>query len=224
MILCGCFVGLTVYALSLFNAVYRPLWRITGQVRDEGAYLVYLPDGLQSGKKYPLVYALSPNADAMSMLNVWASAAEEQKWIVAASKTFQNGQRMDALLQDVLKELHAVEKKYPVDTRRVVFSGMSGGGMGSHGFAKFYPAELRAIVVNTGMMAEGFDSVDYPNGKLAVLIASPTDFRYDEMRRDRTFLQAHNWKTYWLEFSGGHALAPPEIYVQAAQWLEQKMK
>ncbi|MBI4674187.1 MAG: hypothetical protein HY741_21295 [Chloroflexi bacterium] len=187
---------------------------------DDGNYLVYHPDGLERGKRYPLVFALSPTADAMSMLNAWAGVAEKHKWLVAASKTFRNEQRMDTSLQQVSDALRAVEKKYPVNTRRVIFTGLSGGGMGSHGFAKFYPARVTAIVINTGMMAEGSATADYPNGKLAVFLASPTDFRYREMQRDRTFLQTHNWKTYWLEFPGGHTLAPPEVYEQAAVWLE----
>jgi predicted esterase len=127
-------------------------------------------------------------------------------------------------MQNVLSEMHTVEKKYPVDNQRVILSGMSGGGMGAHGLAEFYPDEMRAIVVNTGMMAEGSHTSAYPNNRLAVFLASPTDFRYDEMHRDQTFLQSHNWRTHWLEFSGGHTLAPPALYAQAAQWLEQKMK
>ncbi len=56
-----------------------------------------------------------------------------------------------------------------------------------------------------------------------VFLASPTDFRYNEMKRDRGFLESHGWKTKWIEFTGGHTLAPYEIYEQAAQWLEKNL-
>ena len=50
-------------------------------------------------------------------------------------------------------------------------------------------------------------------------LASPSDFRYQEMKRDRTFLEILGWKTKWIEFQGGHRIAPAASYDQAARWL-----
>jgi len=115
-------------------------WREAGKLLDHPTYLVYLPDGLESGKKYPLVFALSPVADAL------------------------------------------------------------------------------------GMMHASFFTPNYPEGKIAVFLASPTDFRYGEMKRDRSFLEQHHWKIDWIEFAGGHRLAPAAAYEQAAGWLEENLR
>ncbi len=96
--------------------------------------------------------------------------------------------------------------------------------MVSHAFAKFYPQLASAVVINTGMMEESFMTADYPEQKVAVFLASPTDFRYKEMQRDLAFLESHRWKTKWIEFRGGHALAPDEVCEQAAQWLEENLR
>ena len=62
---------------------------------------------------------------------------------------------------------------------------------------------------------------DYPMLKTAVFLASPTDFRYNEMKRDRSFVEHHHWKTYWIDFDDGHSLVPASVYEQAADWLDE---
>jgi predicted esterase len=200
-----------------------PLWYFLGKIQDKGNYLIYTPAGMEPGKTYPLVFALSPSADAQALITAWAQVAEKHKWIVAASKTFKNGQDFLPSLSQVASQLNDVEKNFPINKNRVIFSGISGGGMASHAFSKFYPGRVSAIVINTGMMAEGSKTADYPQRKLAVFLASPTDFRYNEMKRDNQFLQSRRWKTKWMEFSGGHTMAPLEVYAQAADWLEANL-
>jgi predicted esterase len=211
------------YALDLYNTQTRPLWFITGKVTDHGAYLVYRPDGLTAGQPATLVFALSPSADALAMIAAWSQVAEKHHWLVAASKEFQNGQDFYSSLKQLKAELDDVEKRYPTDPQRVIFTGMSGGGMGAHAFARTYPALVSAVVVNTGMIAPVLTAGAYPTGKLAVLLASPTDFRYHEMQRDRDFLIQHGWQIKWIEFTGGHVVAPAEAYEQAAAWLENRL-
>jgi hypothetical protein len=63
----------------------------------------------------------------------------------------------------------------------------------------------------------------YPKARLAVFLASPTDFRYQEMRHDRQMLERFEWKTEWIEFEGGHKPAPPAAYEQAARWIDERL-
>ncbi len=80
--------------------------------------------------------------------------------------------------------------------------------------------------MNTGMMPhhmagnDPFDAAHYPRGKLAVFLASPKDFRYREMQEDRALLETVGWQTAWFEFDAGHTYAPPDVYQQAAAWLD----
>ncbi len=217
----GISVPCLIFSLVLFNRKVRPLWLLTGKLKEFSTYYVYFPDGLAPGEKRPLVFALSPTGEPVDMISSWARVAEKHGWIVAASKEFRNGQDFFTLLRMVEAELTEVEQNSAIDTQRVIFTGLSGGGMGSHAFARYYPDRVTAIVINTGMMSEGLHTADYPQGKLVVFLASPTDFRYDEMKSDRIFLEAHHWKTDWIEFQGGHRMAPEAIYEQAAEWIEQ---
>lgn len=93
--------------------------------------------------------------------------------------------------------------------------------MGAHAFSYEHRDLISAIIVNTCMMNEYYlhESATYPAGKSAVFLASPTDFRYREMRRDGEFLLRLHWRVRWKEFQGGHRLAPESLYDEALEWL-----
>lgn len=194
---------------------------------DRPKYLVYIPAGVDHSKKYPLVIALSPGGDAQSMINTWRSVSDKNKWIIFASKEFQNNVDMDKIMSSLLSIVSRdLLLRLPVDRSKIIATGFSGGAMGSHAFAFLYPRLASAVVLNTGMMHEHYaqKKYNYPRGKLAVFLASPTDFRYEAMKKDRKFLEDLGWKTEWIEFKGGHTIAPASCYQEAAQWLQKNFK
>jgi predicted esterase len=230
LLVCGILVGVLGYFL-IFHG--QELWlalMIDRRMTDRGDELVYVPGGAASGvkdtagSKYPLVFALSPSADAYSMITKWQAVAEKHSWIVAASKTSRNGVDFTILLPQIEAEIKDVLANYPVDPARVIFTGMSGGGMAAYWVAATYPNQAWGLVINTGMMYDATGGAvmrsPFPHGKVAVLLASPTDFRYNEMKRDRDFLISYGWTVRWIDFDGGHTVAPDSVYEEAAQWLE----
>ena len=193
-------------------------------IEERSEYLIYVPPRRDPKKAVPLVFALSPNADARAMIHAWKAAADRHGWIVAASKTFHNEIEYEVAFDQIERALGAIKGAYPIDAARVVLSGFSGGAMAAHAFAQQRPGNACAVVANTGMLEESFMQADYPSGALAVFLASPSDFRFREMHRDRQFLEAKGWKTKWIEFRGGHILAPEDAYLQASDWLAEKFQ
>jgi predicted esterase len=160
------------------------------------------------------------------MIDVWKPTADKYNWVILASKKFQNGVSSKPILDELAAAVSKLYGKYPISKTQVIASGFSGGGMGSHWFAYYHPELIKAVVINTGMMNENVISQksEYPRGKLAVFIASSSDFRYSEMKRDRKFLEDLGWKTKWTEFGGGHMIAPASKYEEAAAWLADNLK
>ena len=186
------------------------------------AYLLHVPDTISRERSCPLVVALSPSADARGMVEFWKNLSLRHGLIVMASREYRNGINVIPVLAKLAEIIqNEIIGHYPVDLRRIIATGFSGGGMGAHAFACEHPHLISAVIVNTCMMNEGsFDEEQgYPEGKSAVFIASPADFRYREMKRDCAFLERHLWKILWLEFSGGHRMAPETIYDEALIWL-----
>lgn len=205
-----------------------PAGAATGQARtiDRPHYVLYIPSGIDIAKKYPLVVALSPNADTQSLLSAWKGVSEKYKWIIFASKEFRNGSGR-TMISKVATLIKAVAEENPVDKTKIIATGLSGGTMGAHALAFFHPELVRAVVANCGIIYQRYRNErwqEYPKGKLAVFLASPTDFRYEDMNRDKVFLEGLGWKTKWIEFKGGHTFAPESAYQEAARWLSGQLK
>ncbi|MFH1621842.1 MAG: hypothetical protein ABIA97_01815 [Candidatus Omnitrophota bacterium] len=196
------------------------------KIIDRPGYILYIPSKVDFNQEYPLIVALSPSADSQSMINLWKNIAERHKLIVFACKVFRNGVSFDKQEVKIIPNLEQAISEFPIDKSKMIFTGFSGGGMGSHMFAYEHPQLVAAVVVNTCMIHEYYiERKDtYPKNKLAVFLASPTDFRYDEMKHDKNFLESLGWKTKWIEFKGGHRIAPAEIYNEAINWLKEQFK
>jgi predicted peptidase len=202
------------------NAVLNSSTQRTGQIIEKENYLLFLPENFSDNITMPLIVALPPDADADSMISLWKPIADRHGWIIMASKVSRNGLNETWIMQTVLSDIAGIENTYHIDRSKIIFTGYSGGGMGAHAFAYNYPDTSWAIIVNTGMInVEYLNRTDYPRNKIVVFLASPTDFRFEEMNRDRYFLEDLGWETKWIEFQGGHMLAPESAYEEAADWL-----
>jgi len=199
----------------------------TRGIVETDRYLLYLPEDVDWRKKFPLVFAMSPDGNAEPMFRAWRKTADKHKWILASSKEHRNGIDFSKIMPLLTRTIHDIQAAYPVDRSRVIASGFSGGGMGAHYMSMAYPDLISAVVVNTCMIHENFENgkgYQGPSGQRAVFLASPTDFRYDEMRRNKDLLDRLGWKTKWIEFSEGHTIAPDSAYQEAAQWLAEQFQ
>ena len=54
-----------------------------------------------------------------------------------------------------------------------------------------------------------------------MMLASGADFRYSAMVRNRRYLLSKGWKVKWIEFEGGHTIAPVDCYEQALKFFDE---
>jgi hypothetical protein len=200
---------------------------IQSQTIKNNHFILYIPQGIESGKKYPLIVGFHPGGNAQAVINQWIPLAEKYKLFVYATLESRNGQNMMSSFPIIKERIEdEVLRKYPIHRKKIIATGISGGGMGSHFMSFMFNDFLSAVIVNTGMMHDYQKQrrSQCARNKLAVMLASPTDFRYDEMVEDEKFLRYKlNWQTKWIEFQGGHVLAPYEVYEQAVEWLLSKI-
>ena len=191
-------------------------------------HILYIPSSADPQTSYPLAIVLSPSGDASQSLQTWKAVADKFKWVVLCSKKFRNGlegNEQSKIFSDITASIQQRKLPVSIDQRRILSGGLSGGGMGSHFFSFFHQDLIDVVLSNTGMMHSEFSNTNknqYPRNKKAVFLASPTDFRYEEMKRDKIFLETLGWETKWIEFEGGHVIAPQEIYLEAAQWISEQ--
>jgi predicted esterase len=197
-----------------------------GRVIGQDDALIYVPIGLQQGKRYPLVVVYSPVGDAKNSIMFWRNLAESWRLIVYASKTYRNAaeftrQEWQERLRSARSYVDQAVQRLPVDNQRVIFSGWSGGGAFAHCMNLYFPGLASGVIVNTGHLWDvvladfkqrGPQGVNRPS---VVLLASRTDHRYADMQRDYQALKRWGYDVGWLEFEGGHVPAPHELYSRA---------
>lgn len=218
----------------MLTAVLLTAPAITGCTAQPGmvpkpANLVYAPPSLDKTKKYPLFVVLNPAGDSWSHMQLLTKLADEHQWILAGDDSYRNGQDMESMRPAVMETIRKVRQSYPVDPNNIFIGGISGGAMGAYYFVYKDPNLFKGIIANTGMMpwasdapANGAMPTDFPWKKNIVMLASPEDFRFKAMLRNRTELQQRAWNIKWIEFPGGHTAAPETYYDEAFGWLSKQ--
>ncbi len=195
---------------------------------NQPSYEVYVPENLQPGQKYPLIVGLTPDGHGKDEIDVLKPACNQNQSIILASNDVKNGPFYYEWAPKVTQAIEQAMKKYPVDRNRIYASGFSGGGMSAYWLVEDHPDLIKGLIINTGMMPYASDPPkddpipgNFPKNKHAVFLASPTDFRYKAMKKNKELLEKQlGWKVDWLEFTGGHKYAPTEKYIEAVRLLE----
>jgi len=221
------FVLLVVTALLLVLPASLAAAPLASGTYEENEYLVYVPDGIDTDQKYPLIVAFSPGGDADGLIKTWGPHADRNKCLVLASKIIKNGMDIPLYLKRLRKLIwERVGEQFPVQTDRVITLGTSGGGMAAHLFSFFHPDTVGAVISSVGYIHENSlkHKDTYPQGKVCAFLTSPTDFNYKLMQEDKKFLTSLNWKLKWYEFEGGHRTAPEDVREEALEWVLQTLQ
>lgn len=200
---------------------------------DRPEALVLMPEGFPEGARPTVVFVFSPSGDARGMIRQWRPLSEKHRLIVVASKEYRNHMPdLPQKLAVIHDHLQGILQSLPGQRHRVILTGMSGGGSFSHALSIRYPGFADALIINTGRIwtphyAEAYHArADLAEryrqsgaARLAVFLMSPTDFRYEEMKRDQKMLAALGWQVHPIEFPGGHQVAPQAVYESALSWI-----
>ena len=221
------FVLLLVTALLFVLPASLAAAPLASGTYEENEYLVYVPDGIDTDQKYPLIVAFSPGGDADGLIKTWGPHADRNKCLILASKIIKNGMDIPMYLKRLRKLIwERVGEQFPVQTDRVITLGTSGGGMAAHLFSFFHPDTVGAVISSVGYIHENSlkHKDTYPQGKVCAFLTSPTDFNYKLMQEDKKFLTSLNWKLKWYEFEGGHRTAPEDVREEALKWVLQTLQ
>ena len=221
MRICNILVAI-VFLLTYLPGSCPATEAVAAGIFEENEYLIYVPEGLEPGQKYPLIVGFSPSANANDLVDTWRGHADKPKCIILASKIIKNGMDIPNYLNRLRNLIHErVAAQYPILPDRIIAVGTSGGGMASHLFSFFHPDTVAAVISSVGYIHENSlkHKDTYPRGRVCAFLTSPTDFNYKLMKEDRKFLKTLDWQIKWYEFEGGHRTAPEEIREEAITWV-----
>ena len=207
---------------TVIIAVFSFIPNVYARDFDASDYAVYVPDSADDDKELPVIIGFSAGGSGNSVVNIWKDAAEKYKCIIIASNIVRNGIDIQNELKQIKQDLqNELKTKYPIDLKRVIAVGSSGGGMASHLFSFLHRDLIAGVISNVGYIHEGTiaQSNNYTRNKVCAFLAGSGDFNKPLMKEDLKFLQNHDWKCKWIEFEGGHHMAPEEYREEALEFV-----
>lgn len=193
---------------------------------NEDDYEIFVPSNINPNLTYPVIIGFSAGGRGIEVINIWKEAAEKNKCIIIASNLVRNGKDVQSILVTIKHDLNnGLLAKYPLDLKKVIALGSSGGGMASHLFSFFHPDTIAAVISNVGYIHEKSlaQSNIYPKNKVCVLMTGTTDYNNKLIKEDYRFLEKHGWKCKLIEFIGGHVMAPPENRIEALEFVLEQL-
>jgi pimeloyl-ACP methyl ester carboxylesterase len=181
-------------------------------------YAIYLPKNYSADRQWNLILAFDPRGRGRAPVEQFKDAAEKFGYIVAGSNNARNGPP-DISLDAAAAMGSDVVQRFKINMKRVYTAGLSGGARIAMKVA-MDSNEMAGVIASSAGFPPGERS---SNLSFAVFgTAGTEDFNYLEMRQlDQTLNSPHRV----VVFDGGHTWLPPELAVQALEWLDlQAMK
>jgi dienelactone hydrolase len=192
-------------------------------LQDAGqSYALYLPAAYQSGRSWPIVYCFDPRGRGGIPVALFKDAAEKYGYIVVGSNNAKNGpwESILSAMRAFWLDTHA---RLAIDDKRVYAAGFSGGARAACALGKMLSQTLAGVIACGAGLPEWLlpaDLVPLPWFGIVGL----HDFNFAEMQElARKFSVLGNpWR--FEVFSGRHSWPPPDLCLQALEWLELQAK
>jgi dienelactone hydrolase len=182
------------------------------------SYALYLPSSYSPERTWSLLLAFHPSARGRLMVEKYQAAAEQYGYIVAGSNTSRNGPWSVSVAA-----VHAMSadlgRRFSIDAQRLYLAGLSGGAR----------VAMQVALGKNNIAGVIASSAGFPDSQPRAWVpfavfgtAGTEDFNYIEMRLlDRKLTSPHHLEV----FTGGHALPPDAVALEAIEWMElQAMK
>lgn len=188
------------------------------------SFALYLPKKLDASGSRPLLLLFDARGRGALAAERFREGAERFGWMIISSNDTRsddaaapNGEAIQALWKDA-------QIRFPVDTRRIVTAGFSGGARLAFAVAMSRGSASGGVIAVSGGLPTGEPAKSDP-GFPVFGTAGTRDFNYREMRSLDRSLEKTGASHRLEVFDGGHEWPPADVAARAVAWIEvQAMK
>lgn len=187
------------------------------------SYALYLPSGYTPEKRWPVLYAFSPDAQGRIPVERFQEAAEKYGWIVAASLSSKNGSMRESM--EAVKALwDDTHMRFSIDEKRVYTTGFSGGARVAAWAGYLCDGCVAGVIgQGAGFHEQMTPTASTPASSIHFVFygtIGTDDFNFGELKNLDQVLSTIGLPHRITTFEGGHAWAPKEICMRAVGWME----
>jgi len=192
--------------------------RVVVKSDPTNSYALYLPSTYDPERKHPIIYCFDPGARGSLAVGRFKEGAEKFNYIVVGSNNSRNGpdQPLNEIIKLMWEDTHA---RLSIDEKRTYLAGFSGGARVAISLGYSTKGLIAGVIACGG----GFPSRISPSTPLPFVLfmtAGTEDFNNPEMQSLARTLEGSPVPHHLAIFEGGHEWLPPELAIQAIEWLE----
>jgi len=197
-------------------------YQLKGEHRAD--FYVYTPSSYSETNRLPMLILFHPGGKGARYVKRFMAAAEELDIIVASSDAFRNtgavwNEKDDVMLECFRELLPVLEATAAHDPAQLYLGGSSGGAQRAYHFSAMVDRPWAGIFSNGGWIG-GPDFYDLPFPKMrVVMVNGHRDPASRWLERDAAVLERRGCAVNIFAFEGGHQVPPPEIQLQALEWM-----
>ena len=187
-------------------------------------YYVYTPSSYTETNNLPMLFLFHPGGKAARYVKRFMMAAEALDLIVVSSDSFYNtggvwNEKDVAMLACFKELLPTLEKTIRHDPGQLYMGGSSGGALAAYHYSAKVARPWAGIFANGGWIG-GPDYYDLPFPPMRiVMVNGHRDPANRCIKGDMAVFVKRGCEVNIFAFEGGHQVPPPEIQLEALEWL-----
>ncbi|MDR5589633.1 hypothetical protein [Christiangramia sp. SM2212] len=197
---------LTVFTLSsIFAQEYRI---IKGGVTDslpipyagDDTYALYVPTDYTTEKEWPVIFVFDTKGRGANTANLFRTAAENQKYIVASSNFNLKSKPIDSIINTATAMMNSVLSSFPIKSELVYTAGMGEGAQVGSALPLIYKKMAGVMAVGNSFVNQ--DYLDKNNPYMFVGIAGDKDYMVYQMESYTKFYEDLDFTSDIYYFDG----------------------
>lgn len=189
-------------------------------------YAYFAPANIKEGEKLPLILGMPGRGEGVERyMDMWKPWANQERFIIAIpvrTRAYKNNREAVKDFVDLLAEL---ERRHPIDPKRVYLVGVSVGGVISRTLLTYYPEKWRGVVFACSppnpKWVEKLSENRYPpmlyfHGK------NDAQFEYDKILEDVTNLRDKGYDVMFYGDEAGRHWFDKEWNLVLFAWLKKQ--
>ncbi|WP_299531433.1 alpha/beta hydrolase [Ulvibacterium sp.] len=180
-------------------------------------FALYLPANFDASKKWPVIFVYDMEGRGKQALSMFASAAEEEDYILAASNNIRDSLSIAQNIMISTRMFKKVSSMFPLHKKRVYTAGFSNGAR----FASLVPTFVKNVqgVISCGATVANTEVLSSKRPFQFIGIVGNSDFNYPEMLALEKTLNKLRFPNQLLVFEGEHQWPNHEYLSMAMEFL-----
>jgi predicted esterase len=180
-------------------------------------YALYLPEDYDPARGWPVLFVFDPRGRGPAAAEIFRGAADAHGLVIASSNDTRSDDPAAPNAEAVTALWNDAHARLAVDPARRYAAGFSGTGRLAVRLGATRAGNLAGVIAAGSRLVADSGKNPWPFAFFGA--AGDADFNHPEMWRLDARLRANGTPHRTVEFEGGHEWLPPELALEAFDWL-----